>query len=299
MLSGYSRTTHRLTEMLARSFAGGGKRKATRKDLDKYDLIIVGANLGGIFSRHIDHVTKGKLATMVCLDSNINQQYVMRNIYEQGRTTKTEYAPFAKMSISMFNAHSEGVGVDKFFPEQNEIQLKNGRKIKYDNLVLAMGMKDNFDSIKGFEDAWSDVEHPFFVARDYHTWRTTVNKPYRLHYNFRGGNAFFYIPPAPFHGEVECYNFFLSKYIWNWYNFNGKLSWDNTNFTVINANDRFVKYLDSADTYIKEELKKQKINVEYGLKLVEIKKVSISMNTEWPNCCFRKPYNRWKNWKTL
>jgi hypothetical protein len=62
-------------------FAGGGKRKATRKDLDKYDLIIVGSNLGGIFSRHIDHVTKGKLATMICLDSNINQQYVMRNIY--------------------------------------------------------------------------------------------------------------------------------------------------------------------------------------------------------------------------
>lgn len=74
-----------LTARSINHFAGGGKRKATRKDLDKYDLVIVGANLGGIFSRHIDHVTHGKLNTMVCLDSNINQQYVMRNIYEQGR----------------------------------------------------------------------------------------------------------------------------------------------------------------------------------------------------------------------
>lgn len=74
-----------LTARAMNHFAGGGKRKATRKDLDKYDLVIVGANLGGIFSRHIDHVVHGKLETMVCLDSSINQQYVMRNIYEQGR----------------------------------------------------------------------------------------------------------------------------------------------------------------------------------------------------------------------
>jgi hypothetical protein len=66
-------------------FAGGGKRKATRKDLDKYDLIVVGSNLGGIFSRHFDHIVHGKFNTMVCLDTNINQQCVMRNIYEQGR----------------------------------------------------------------------------------------------------------------------------------------------------------------------------------------------------------------------
>jgi hypothetical protein len=78
--------------------------------------------------------------------------------------------------------------------------LRNGRKIKYDHLVLAMGQKDNMESIKGFEEAWVDPEHPFFVAKDHLTWRTSVNKPYRWHYNFRGGDAYFYIPPAPFHG---------------------------------------------------------------------------------------------------
>jgi hypothetical protein len=35
------------------------------------------------------------------------------------RTTKTEYAPFAKMAINNYNAHSEGVGVGKFYPETN------------------------------------------------------------------------------------------------------------------------------------------------------------------------------------
>lgn len=176
------------------------------------------------------------------------------------------------MAINNYNAHSEGVGVAKFNPEQNEIELKNGRKIKYDYLVLAMGQRDNIESIKGFEEAWMDTENTFFVAKDHPTWRTSVNKMYRWHYNFRFGKAYFYIPPAPFHGEIECYNFFLAKYIWNWYNFNGKLTWDNTSLTIINANDWFVKYLDKADSYIKNELKKRNINVEYGLKLLEVSK---------------------------
>lgn len=184
------------------------------------------------------------------------------------------------MSISMFNANSEGVGVEKFFPEENQVQLRNGRKIKYDYLVLAMGQKDNWETIKGFEEAWVDPDHPFFVAKDHPTWKTSVSKPYRWHYNFRGGNAYVYIPPAPFHGEIECYNFFLSKYIWNWYNFNGKLTWDNSQLTIINANDTFCRYLDKADKFIKEECAKRKINIEYGLKLVEINKVLPQSNSE-------------------
>jgi len=95
---------------------------------------------------------------------------------------------------------------------------------------------------------------------------------YRWHYNFRFGKAYFYIPPAPFHGEIECYNFFLTKHIWNWFNFHGKLTWDNSSLTILNANDYFVKYLEKADSFIKEQIEKRKINVEYGIKLLEVNK---------------------------
>jgi len=50
------------------NFAGLSKRTPTKKDLDSYDLIVVGANLGGIFSKHFDAATKGKFPTMVVLD---------------------------------------------------------------------------------------------------------------------------------------------------------------------------------------------------------------------------------------
>lgn len=40
----------------------------------------------------------------------------------------------------------------------------------------------------------------------------------------------------------------------------------------MNANDKFVQYNESGDTFFKEELKRRNIRVEYGYKLVEVKK---------------------------
>ncbi len=45
-------------------------------------------------------------------------------------------------------------------------------------------------------------------------------------------------------------------------------SWSNSRFTIINANDSFVQNYERGDSFIKSELEKRKINVEYGLKLV-------------------------------
>jgi hypothetical protein len=63
----------------------GSSRKPTKKDLPKYDLIVIGSNLGGILSKHYDHITKGHLKIMVVLDNFRNQIYTMRPFYEQGR----------------------------------------------------------------------------------------------------------------------------------------------------------------------------------------------------------------------
>ncbi len=50
-------------------FAGlFSKRKPTKKDLEKYEVIVVGCNLGGIFSRHFDEAVHGKYSMMVVLD---------------------------------------------------------------------------------------------------------------------------------------------------------------------------------------------------------------------------------------
>lgn len=46
-----------------------------------------------------------------------------------------------KNSLSKFAASSEGQGVSQFLPNENSVVLKNGRKIQYDQLVVATGLK--------------------------------------------------------------------------------------------------------------------------------------------------------------
>jgi hypothetical protein len=105
--------------------------------------------------------------------------------------------------------------------------------------------------VKGLEEAWRDTEHPVYTNKDHPSWKSSVNKHMKMHYAHTYGDAFFCIPPYPFAGEVENYNFFLSKQIYNWYEFHGKLSPLNT-FTIMNANEKFVHHLESADKFIKE-----------------------------------------------
>jgi len=41
----------------------------------------------------------------------------------------------------MYAAHSDLVGVEKFLPDENAVILRNGRRIEYNFLVCAMGLK--------------------------------------------------------------------------------------------------------------------------------------------------------------
>ena len=117
--------------------------------------------------------------------------------------------------MSKNNGQSDYVGVEKINPSKNEVVLRNGRTVKYENLVLALGQKENYNEIKGFDEAWADVVHPFYTNQDHSSWKTTTNKSYRVHLNFNGGPAYFYIPPNNFYGEVVDYNFLVSKAKWN------------------------------------------------------------------------------------
>ena len=108
-------------------------------------------------------------------------------------------------------------------------------------------------SLKKVINLKNTLDHPSWRASDHKYTRWTV------------------IPPYPFAGEVESYNFFLSQKIWEWQQAHGRQS-PIRSFTVINANNRFVQYNDSGDNFFKEELKKRNVRVEYGLKITAIDK---------------------------
>ena len=132
--------TSSLQNCIRRNFSNPlSKRKQTSKELDKYDVVVVGANLGGIFSNHFDAEAHGHYKIMTVFDQNINQLSPIRVIYEQQRCSKTDYLFNAKMGINKFAASSDMVGLQEYQPENNAIILRNGRKINYDYLVIATG----------------------------------------------------------------------------------------------------------------------------------------------------------------
>jgi NADH dehydrogenase FAD-containing subunit len=266
------RTSASLVTQSTRGFAGLFKKsKPTPKDLEKYDVIILGCNIGGILSRQFEKVTKMHYKIMVVFDRNTNEQLPIRTIYEQGKAAKTEYILNAKLSLDAHTAHSDGIGAEKIIPEENAIILRNGRRIEYDHLVVATGLNEDMSQIKGLEEAWADLHHPVFASKEHPAWKSNDNKHQRWIYNYTNGNAFYCIPPYPYRGEISSFNFFNATQVWKWYRGNGKLS-PISKFTVANANQSFCEHLEVADHFIKENLKRNGVEIELGTKLVEIDK---------------------------
>lgn len=76
----------------------------------------------------------------------------------------------------------------------NTLRTEGGEKITYDYLVTAMGMKLNFEAIKGLPEAWSDPR----ICSNYSP--ETVERTFRAFKNFEEGNAIFTFPNTP----IKC-----------------------------------------------------------------------------------------------
>ncbi|GFR73238.1 sulfide:quinone oxidoreductase, mitochondrial-like [Elysia marginata] len=83
----------------------------------------------------------------------------------------------------------------KFDPENNNLELSSGDKVKYDYLVVAMGIQLDYDKVNGLVDALEN--DPVVVSNYTPRW---VNKTFPAMQGFRGGNAIFTYPNTP----IKC-----------------------------------------------------------------------------------------------
>ena len=67
------------------SLGFGKKRAPTKNDLTKYDVVIVGAGLGGALSSHLDSVLGEKAKIFVAYDSPTYEFVAQRTLYEKGK----------------------------------------------------------------------------------------------------------------------------------------------------------------------------------------------------------------------
>ncbi|ETS80038.1 hypothetical protein PFICI_07567 [Pestalotiopsis fici W106-1] len=86
--------------------------------------------------------------------------------------------------------------VDSFAPDQNTITLGNNDLITYEHLVVAPGIKVNFDSIAGLPELLADPEAPVSSIYGYES----CDKVFRLINQHRSGVALFTHPA----GVVKC-----------------------------------------------------------------------------------------------
>lgn len=78
----------------------------------------------------------------------------MRQIYEQQRCSKTDYLIAASLAVNMYTAKSDLIGIKQYLPEESAVILKNDRRIEYDHLVIATGLRHAPEKIAGLDEAW-------------------------------------------------------------------------------------------------------------------------------------------------
>lgn len=57
----------------------------------------------------------------------------------------------------------ENKSVVKILPEENAVVLENNRKINYNALVLATGIREDASQIEGLKEALNNVEAPVYT----------------------------------------------------------------------------------------------------------------------------------------
>ncbi|KAJ7321490.1 hypothetical protein OS493_034544 [Desmophyllum pertusum] len=85
--------------------------------------------------------------------------------------------------------------VVQFNPEKNLVKTADGNEIKYDFLIVAVGLQLRFDMVAGLKEALGTPG----VGCNYSA--LTVNDTWKAIQNFEGGNAIFTLPNTP----IKCF----------------------------------------------------------------------------------------------
>lgn len=168
---------------------------SSRRDEKKsYKLLVVGGGCGGLATGHMfcRKLGPGKVAI---IEPNETHYYQPMWTLVGGGIKKFEQS---QEPISKFLPKQCDWIKDKaveFDPENNTVTTSKGDVIKYDFLVVSMGLQLNYNKIKGLPEAF-DIDPQ--ICSNY--WPKTVRKTFPALQNVKEGNAIFTYPNSP----VKC-----------------------------------------------------------------------------------------------
>ncbi|KAJ1915927.1 hypothetical protein H4219_004061 [Mycoemilia scoparia] len=158
-----------------------------------YKVVVIGGGAGGlsVASTLSEKLGSGEVAVVEPSPVH-NQQplwtFVGAGIKSMAETQRPTSELIPQGSVWIKEAAAE---ID---PDQNSVKLANGQKINYDYLVVAAGIKLDFEAVKGLSSAIGKNGVASNYSADY------VEKTWEYLQNFKGGNAVFTMPSTP----IKC-----------------------------------------------------------------------------------------------
>ncbi|HAR83533.1 MULTISPECIES: bifunctional protein tyrosine phosphatase family protein/NAD(P)/FAD-dependent oxidoreductase [Sulfitobacter] len=177
---------------VARRIANGGRTPTETGDA-KYDVVIVGAGAGGIATASSLISRKSDLSVAIIDPSDVHYYqpgwtFVGGGVFQARDTAKT-MASLIPQGVKWINA-----AVAAFEPKNNAVILDGCRVIKYDRLVVAPGLKLDWDAVEGLSDTLgrNGVTSNYRYDLAPYTWQ--------LVQEMKKGCALFTQPPMP----IKC-----------------------------------------------------------------------------------------------
>ncbi|PTB93790.1 TIGR01244 family phosphatase [Marinobacter sp. B9-2] len=177
---------------VARRIANGGRTPTETGDA-KYDVVIVGAGAGGIATASSLISRKSDLSVAIIDPSDVHYYqpgwtFVGGGVFQARDTAKT-MASLIPQGVKWINA-----AVAAFEPKNNAVILDGCRVIKYDRLVVAPGLKLDWDAVEGLSDTLgrNGVTSNYRYDLAPYTWQ--------LVQEMKAGRALFTQPPMP----IKC-----------------------------------------------------------------------------------------------
>ncbi|CAN7980465.1 unnamed protein product [Ixodes pacificus] len=159
-------------------------------DEKRCNLLVVGGGAGGISTaaKFSSKLGKGKVCVLEPQDAHCYQP--LWTLVGGGlKPASASIRPMKEVVPS--NALWIRDHAEMFVPQENVVVTKGGLRIKYDFLVVAVGIQVRFDMIKGLEDALRTPN----VCSNYSY--KTVTKTFSAMQNFNEGTAIFTYPATP------------------------------------------------------------------------------------------------------
>jgi sulfide:quinone oxidoreductase len=234
-------------------------------NFDKVSIAIVGAGAGGIsvaarLSKELPN------ATITIIDKN------ERHLYQPGQTlVAAGVYKFSEIQKENSELIPNGVlweksNVNEFDPETNALYLENGKKIKYDFLVVATGLVSHFENIPGLsrkmigEHGIASIYDPIGATRTFSLIQNNAKKS-----NSQKVNALFTQPNSPLKcaGAPKKILFLAHDYIRN----NGIE--ENCNFEFLPDSSQLIG-VDPFEKALTSQFEERKIKTQFHSTLLKV-----------------------------